>query len=77
MIAKERLHWNASKTKLVKEGDSDATFLAYPAGQAIAKEHEDLVKATGTSEKEDKKSEDKEDKKSEDKGKKLKFGGGK
>ncbi len=77
MISSERLYWNASKTKLVKEGDSEAAFLFCPAGQTIQKCHHSLVEAVGASKKENKKSEDKEDKKSENKGKKLKFGGGK
>ncbi len=45
MISSERLYWNASKTKLVKEGDKEAAFLFCTTGQAIQEEHHALIAA--------------------------------
>lgn len=36
-IATEKLYWNASRTKLVKQGNKDAAFLACIPGQPIPK----------------------------------------
>ncbi len=78
MISSERLYWNASKTKLVKEGDSEAAFLFCPAGQTIQKCHHSLVEAVGASKKEAKQEGNKEDVSGKNKSKKTtKFGGGK
>ncbi len=78
MIAKERLYWNASKTKLVKEGDSEASFLFCPAGQAIQAEHHALVAAITETIKEAGVETNKEDVSGKNKSKKTtKFGGGK
>jgi len=38
-----RWYWNATRTAIVPEGDTDAAFLAYPHGEEIPDEEAKMV----------------------------------